>query len=121
MVDELPIMILAVIIAIGIMLVSAGPISNFVNHHPTVKMLALAFLLLIGVSLVAEGAGHHIPKGYIYFAMAFSVVVESLNLIAHRRRHVPPPVELRPTFVKEGATSGAVARPAATSPTGPSV
>jgi predicted tellurium resistance membrane protein TerC len=111
MVDELPIMIAAVVIAIGIMLVSAGKISSFVNHHPTVKMLALAFLLLIGVSLVAEGLGHHIPKGYIYFAMAFSVMVESLNLFAQRRRRVPAPVELRPTFVKEGASSGAVARP----------
>ena len=73
-------MILAVIIAVGVMLVSAGPISDFVERHPTVKMLALSFLLLIGVSLVAEGFDQHIPKGYIYFAMAFSVFVEMLNL-----------------------------------------
>ncbi len=116
MADELLIMILAVIIAVGIMLVSAGAISHFVNHHPTVKMLALSFLLLIGVSLVAEALGHHIPKGYIYFAMAFSVCVESLNLFAQRRKHPQEPVELRPTYVKEGATSGAVAQPVASSP-----
>jgi predicted tellurium resistance membrane protein TerC len=109
--NEVAIMILAVIIAIGVMLVSAGAISDFVNRHPTVKMLALAFLLLIGVSLLTEAFEVHIPKGYIYFAMAFSVLVESLNLISHRRR-APRPVELRPTFVKEGAASGAVARPA---------
>ena len=114
--NEVPIMIAAVVIAIGIMLVSAGAISNFVNHHPTVKMLALAFLLLIGVSLVTEAFEVHIPKGYIYFAMAFSVLVESLNLFAHRRR-VPPPVELRPTYIKDGTASGAVARPALTEET----
>jgi predicted tellurium resistance membrane protein TerC len=66
----------AIVIAIGFMLVFAGPISGFVDRHPTVKMLALSFLLLIGMVLVAEGLGHHIPKGYIYFAMAFSVFVE---------------------------------------------
>lgn len=117
MANELLIMVLAVMIAIGIMLLSAGTISAFVNHHPTVKMLALAFLLLIGVSLVAEALGHHIPKGYIYFAMAFSVLVESLNLVAQRRKRIPGPVELRPTYVKEGTRSGAVARPE-TSPRG---
>lgn len=101
MVDELPIMVAAVIIAIGIMLVSAGTISNFVNHHPTVKMLALSFLLLIGTSLIAEGLHFHIPKGYIYFAMAFSVLVEMLNLAARRRHRPTEPVELRPTFVKD--------------------
>jgi predicted tellurium resistance membrane protein TerC len=119
MANDLPIMVLAVMIAIGIMLVSAGAISTFVNHHPTVKMLALAFLLLIGVSLVAESLGQHIPKGYIYFAMAFSVLVESLNLIAHRQRRLPEPVELRPTFVKEGASSGAVAQPIASTSADP--
>jgi predicted tellurium resistance membrane protein TerC len=119
MTNDLPITVLAVMIAIGIMLVSAGAISTFVNHHPTVKMLALAFLLLIGVSLVAESLGQHLPKGYIYFAMAFSVLVESLNLIAQRRRRLPEPVELRPTFVKEGASSGAVARPIVSAPADP--
>lgn len=80
MADHIEIMIAAVIIAVLIMLISAEKISNFVNDHPTVKMLALAFLLLIGISLIAEGLDQHIPKGYIYFAMAFSVFVEILNL-----------------------------------------
>jgi predicted tellurium resistance membrane protein TerC len=94
MVDEVPIMIAAVIIAIAVMLLSAGAISNFVNRHPTVKMLALAFLLLIGVNLIAEGLGQHIEKGYIYFAMAFSVFVELLNLRA-KKTNSSNPVELR--------------------------
>lgn len=80
MADHIEIMVAAVVIAVGIMMVSASAISDFVNNHPTVKMLALSFLLLIGVSLLAEGLDQHIPKGYIYFAMAFSVLVEMLNL-----------------------------------------
>ena len=100
MVDEIGVMIAAVVIAIGIMLLSAGKISGFVNQHPTVKMLALSFLLLIGVSLLAEGFDQHIPKGYIYFAMAFSVLVEMLNLVA-RRRKSQPPLELRQGYVRE--------------------
>jgi predicted tellurium resistance membrane protein TerC len=80
MADHIEIMIAAVVIAVGIMMISASTISDFVNKHPTVKMLALSFLLLIGVSLLAEGLDQHIPKGYIYFAMAFSVLVEMLNL-----------------------------------------
>jgi predicted tellurium resistance membrane protein TerC len=80
MADHIGVMIAAVIIAVGVMMLSAGGISDFVNKHPTVKMLALSFLLLIGVSLLAEGFEQHIPKGYIYFAMAFSVLVEMLNL-----------------------------------------
>lgn len=80
MADNVTVMILAVMIAIGFMLAFAGPISNFVEKHPTVKMLALSFLLLIGMTLVAEGFEQHIPKGYIYFAMAFAVMVEMLNL-----------------------------------------
>lgn len=80
MADHIGVMIAAVIIAVGVMMLSASGISNFVNKHPTVKMLALSFLLLIGVSLLAEGFEQHIPKGYIYFAMAFSVLVEMLNL-----------------------------------------
>jgi predicted tellurium resistance membrane protein TerC len=95
MVDQIPIMIAAVVIAIGVMLFSAGAISSFVNRHPTVKMLALAFLILIGVNLVAEGFGQHIPKGYIYFAMAFSVFVELLNLRAKVASTSKHPVELR--------------------------
>jgi predicted tellurium resistance membrane protein TerC len=86
MADHIEIMIAAVIIAVLIMLVSAESISNFVNHHPTVKMLALSFLLLIGISLIAEGLDQHIPKGYIYFAMAFSVFVEVLNLRAAKKQ-----------------------------------
>lgn len=84
MADDVEVMIVAVTIAIIIMMVSAEPISAFVESHPTVKMLALSFLLLIGVMLVAEGFGQHIPKGYIYSAMAFSLVVEMLNLRAVR-------------------------------------
>ena len=80
MAEHLGVMVTAVILAVAVMLVSAGAVSAFVERHPTVKMLALSFLLLIGMTLVADGAGFHIPKGYIYFAMAFSVVVEMLNL-----------------------------------------
>ena len=87
MVDEIGVMIAAVIVAIGVMLVSAGSISRFVNDHPTVKMLALSFLLLIGMTLVAEGLDQHIPKGYVYFAMGFSLLVEVLNLKAQARRN----------------------------------
>jgi predicted tellurium resistance membrane protein TerC len=80
MVDEVAVMIAAVVIAVGVMMVAAGPVSRFVENHPTVKILALSFLLLIGMSLVAESLDRHIPKGYIYFAMGFSVFVEALNL-----------------------------------------
>ena len=80
MVDQIGVMIAAVVIAIAFMMFAAGAVSGFVKRHPTVKMLALSFLLLIGVMLLAEGFGRHIPKGYIYFAMAFSVFVEMLNL-----------------------------------------
>ncbi|HEX6946495.1 MAG TPA: TerC family protein [Acidimicrobiia bacterium] len=104
--DVLGVMIAAVVIAVGVMLLSSGPISDFVNRHPTVKMLALAFLLLIGTSLVAEGWELHIPKGYIYFAMGFSILVEALNLRA--RRVAAEPVELRPTYVKDPEARGAV-------------
>ena len=86
MVDHIGVMIAAVIIAVIIMMISASTISDFVNKHPTVKMLALAFLLLIGVSLTAEAFDQHIPKGYIYFAMAFSVLVEFLNLRVKKKR-----------------------------------
>lgn len=93
MAEHVEIMIAAVVIAVIIMMVSASTISNFVNHHPTVKMLALSFLLLIGVSLLAEGLDQHIPKGYIYFAMAFSILVEMLNL--KMKKNAEKPVELR--------------------------
>jgi predicted tellurium resistance membrane protein TerC len=85
MADHLPVMIAAVVIAVLVMMLAAGPIGRFVEHHPTVKMLALAFLLLVGMSLVAESFGQHISKGYIYFAMGFSVLVEMLNLRVRAR------------------------------------
>lgn len=91
MVDELSVMVIAIVIAVGVMLFAAGPIGNFVDRHPTVKMLALAFLMLVGVALIGEGWDLHIPKGYIYFAMAFSVAVEMLNLRLRTKRK---PVEL---------------------------
>ncbi len=90
MAKDLPVMIAAVIIAVIIMLFLSGGISNFVNHHPTVKMLALSFLLLIGVTLLAEGLGQEIPKGYVYFAMGFSVLVEMLNLRLRTPKTVVP-------------------------------
>ncbi|OYV97589.1 MAG: hypothetical protein B7X11_06345, partial [Acidobacteria bacterium 37-65-4] len=80
MVDSIWIMVAATLLALGFMLVAAGPVGDFVERHPTVRMLALSFLVLIGTNLVAEGLGQHIPKGYTYFAMAFSVGVEMLNL-----------------------------------------
>jgi predicted tellurium resistance membrane protein TerC len=85
MADDLSIMVAAVVIAVGVMMFSAGPVSAFVDAHPTVKVLALSFLLLIGCSLVAEGFGVHIPKGYVYFAMGFSVFVEVINLRASKK------------------------------------
>ena len=84
MIQEVSIMIIAIIIAVAIMMIFAGPISSFVERHPTVKMLALSFLLMIGLLLVADGLGQHIPKGYAYFAMGFSVFVELLNLRARK-------------------------------------
>jgi predicted tellurium resistance membrane protein TerC len=94
MAQELAVMIAAVVIAMIVMLVASGPLSAFISRHPTVKMLALAFLLLIGMALIADGVGFHIPKGYIYAAMAFSIMVEMLNLTARRRRNRKP-VKLR--------------------------
>ena len=91
MANEVAIMVTAVILAVGVMMFAVGPISSFINRHPTVKVLALSFLLLIGVSLVGEGLGMHIPKGYIYFAIGFSVVVETINL---RAKRVAAPVHL---------------------------
>jgi len=86
MVDQVSVMIVAVVVSVVIMMMAAGPISAFVNRHPTVKILALSFLLLIGLSLLLEGFDHHIPKGYIYFAMAFSVFVEMINLRVRVKR-----------------------------------
>jgi predicted tellurium resistance membrane protein TerC len=97
MAEDVAVMILAVVVAVGVMLVSAGTISEFVERHPTVKMLALSFLLLIGMSLVAEGFEQHIPKGYIYFAMGFSIFVEMINL---RVRGKSEPVHLHQSYTK---------------------
>jgi predicted tellurium resistance membrane protein TerC len=93
MANQVAIMIAAIVIAVGVMMVSSGAVSAFVHNHPTVKMLALSFLLLIGVTLVADGFQQHISKGYIYFAMAFSVFVEMLNL--RIRKSSVAPLELR--------------------------
>ncbi len=102
----LPVMIAAVVIAVGIMMLAAGAINDFVSRHPTVKMLALSFLLLIGMSLLAEGFDQHIPKGYIYFAMAFSVFVELLNLWV--RRGPSEPVQLHEPYVADEGGRGAM-------------
>ncbi len=93
LVDHLMVMIIAIVVAVGVMMFAAGAIGRFVDKHPTIKMLALSFLVLIGVALIAEGIDVHVPKGYIYFAMAFSVLVEMLNIRIRRKRQ--PPVQLR--------------------------
>ena len=98
MAEDVAVMVLAVVIAVGVMLISSGTIGEFVERHPTVKMLALSFLLLIGMSLLAEGFDQHIPKGYIYFAMGFSIFVEMINL---RIRARTSPVHLRQKFTDE--------------------
>ena len=99
MVKEIGVMIAAVVVAVAFMMVFAEAIAGFVDRHPTVKMLALSCLIMIGVMLIAEGLHHHIPKGYVYFAMAFSVFVEVLNL---RLRKVGQPVHLKQQYVAEG-------------------
>lgn len=104
MADELAVMVIAVVAAVGVMLFAAGPISRFVENHPTVKILALSFLLLIGMTLVADGFGQHIPKGYIYFAMGFSIFVEMVNL---RVRAQQKPVELRSAYHDDGTAADA--------------
>lgn len=98
MVDEIAIMVAAVIVSVALMMVFSGPIASVVSRHPTIKMLALAFLLVIGVVLVADGLGHHIPKGYVYSAMFFAVVVETLNI---RLRKKVAPVNLREAYAPE--------------------
>jgi len=103
MVDDVSVMIAAVIVSVLIMMAAAEPISAFVQRHPTVKMLALSFLLLIGLSLLLEGFEQHIPKGYIYFAMGFSVFVEMINLRVRRRAE---PIQLRQPYVEESETTG---------------
>ena len=98
MVDEIEIMVAAVIVSVGLMMVFAGPIGRFISVRPTIKMLALSFLLMIGLVLIADGLGVHVPKGYVYFAMAFSVAVEMLNL---RLRRKARPVRLHDAYRRE--------------------
>ncbi len=86
MTDEIAIMYVAVIVAVGAMLVASGPLSRFIAANPTIVMLALSFLLMIGMTLIADGLGFHVPKGYVYAAMGFSAMVEALNMLARRRR-----------------------------------
>ena len=102
LVDEVEIMILAILLAVGVMLFAAGVVGRFVERHPTIKMLALSFLVLIGVALVAEGWGFHIPKGYIYFSMAFAIAVEMLNMQARKRAREPVHLR-RPKGARESA------------------
>jgi len=95
MADQIPVMVLAIVASVGVMMFAARPIGEFVESHPTIKMLALSFLVLVGVTLIAEGFETHVPKGYVYFAMAFSVAVEMLNLRMRARREARNPVKLR--------------------------
>ncbi len=108
MAEQVEVMIVAVVVAVGIMFVASGAVAKFVSDNPTTKILALAFLLLIGVSLVADGLGFHIPKGYIYAAMGFSVLVEAINILAKQRRRA-----------RSGISAGiaSLAAPAAAIPT----
>jgi predicted tellurium resistance membrane protein TerC len=101
--DHVPVMVLAIVISVGVMMVSAKAIGDFVDDHPTIKMLALSFLILVGVTLMAEGLGFHLPKGYIYFAMAFSVAVEILNL--RIRRRAAKPVKLHKPLTESGTSA----------------
>lgn len=96
MVDSLPVMIAAVVVSVGLMMLFAPAIGSFVTDHPTIKMLALSFLVVVGVVLIAEGFDHHVPKGYVYFAMAFSVGVELLNI--RMRKRSTKPVQLREAY-----------------------
>lgn len=103
MVREVGVMIAAVVASVGLMMLFAGAIGRFVSEHPTIKMLALSFLVVVGVVLIADGFGHHVPKGYIYFAMAFSVCVEMLNI--RLRKNAAKPVDLREPYVREEGES----------------
>ena len=104
MVDSLAVMVAAVIASVGLMMLFASAIGRFVSDHPTVKMLALSFLVVIGVVLIAEGFDHHVPKGYVYFAMAFSIAVEMLNL--RLRKRSGKPVDLREAYVADKKPGG---------------
>ena len=101
MVDEIEIMVAAVVTSVALMMVFAGPVARFVSAHPTIKMLALSFLFMIGMVLIADGLGHHVPKGYIYFALVFSLTVEMLNLRLKKKRGEP--VKLHERYVRDEA------------------
>ena len=114
LVDEIAIAVVAVVLAVLVMLFASGPLSRFVHEHPSVKILALAFLLLIGVTLLADGFGVHVDKAYIYAAMGFSVFVEGLNL--RRKQRKAAALELHPTFVKDAPAEAAAPPPTPASP-----
>jgi predicted tellurium resistance membrane protein TerC len=97
--DQVPVMVAAVVASVGLMMAFAGHIGGFIEEHPTIKMLALAFLMVVGVVLIADGSGYHVPKGYVYFAMAFSIAVESLNI--RLRKRASKPVDLRESYASE--------------------
>ena len=109
MTEHVPIMFVAVIVAVGVMLAAAGPLANFIHNNPTVVMLALGFLLMIGMTLIADGFGVHVPKGYIYAAMSFSALVEGLNMMARRRQRRLRGTE--PAAATPGRPQGAEAAP----------
>ena len=106
MADDIAVMVIAVVLAVGVMMFAARPIGEFVDRHPTIKMLALSFLILVGFALVAEGLHFHVPKGYIYFAMAFSVAVEMLNIRVRARARRAPAVKLRKTVHESAGAKG---------------
>lgn len=105
MARDIEVMVAAVVVSVALMMVFAGAVSRFVSSHPTIKMLALSFLFVIGVLLIADGFDHHVPKGYIYFAMAFSVLVEMLNIRVRGRRAPSAPVELRQPHMPDAPAS----------------
>jgi predicted tellurium resistance membrane protein TerC len=104
MVDRIEVMVTAVVFSVGLMMLFAGVIGRFVSDHPTIKMLALSFLVVVGVVLIAEGFDHHVPKGYVYFAMAFSLGVETLNI--RMRKRSARPAHLHPAYVGDKGKSG---------------
>jgi predicted tellurium resistance membrane protein TerC len=96
MTPHIPVMVIAVVVAVGVMLFAAAPLANFINANPTVVMLALGFLIMIGMTLIAEGFGADVPKGYVYAAMAFAILIEALNMLSRRAQRRPSPAELEP-------------------------
>ncbi|HQQ62411.1 MAG TPA: TerC family protein [Pseudomonadales bacterium] len=102
MTGQIPVMIAAVVASVGLMMMFAGHLGEFIENHPTIKMLALAFLMVVGVVLIADGTGSHVPKGYVYFAMAFSIIVESLNI--RLRKRASKPVNLHEAYASEDST-----------------